>query len=110
MPLDVELRKITEMAAQLRRAATKFRGKWRKERYAHGKELRTAIFAKPIVATAKKLLLLTVHDLNSFANCFHGCEDNSLRRVRLDVSEASSPRFAQLLAVREGEPQNICQC
>jgi hypothetical protein len=80
------------MTAQLRGAATEFRGKWRKERYAHGRELRNATFGDSIPGNAKTLLLLMAHALNSFADCFHGRGDNSFRGVGLDVSEASASR------------------
>ena len=48
--------------------------------------------------------------LYGFADCFHGCGDNSLRRVRFNVSKSPAPDFPQLLTIRESIPQNICQC
>ena len=41
------------------------------------------------------LLLFITNDLNGFADCFHGCGDNSLRRVRFNVSKSPAPDFSQ---------------
>src|SRR5258707_15899490 len=56
-----------------------------------------------------------VDTLCSAQNCresfgFHGCGDNSLRRVRFNVSKSAAPEFSQLLAIRESGLQDICQC
>src|SRR5882724_4424141 len=89
------------MAAQLSGASAKFRRERREERYAHRKKLRAA--------TLKTLLLLMADGLYGFADCFHGCGDNSLRRVGFNVSKSPAPDFPQLLMIRESIPQNICQ-
>ncbi len=54
------------------------------------------------------LLLFIANDLNGLADCFHGCGDNSLRRVRFNVSKSPAPDFPQLLAIRESDPQELC--
>jgi hypothetical protein len=106
--LDVEVGKITEMAAQLSGAAAKFWRKWRKERYAHGKGLRTSTLANGVGVGAGKRLSLMAHCLNCFADCLDGRGDDSLRRVRLDVIETAQPSFTQLFAIGEGKAQNVC--
>jgi hypothetical protein len=108
MPSDVEFGKIVEMAAQLSGASAEFRGERRKERYAHRKKLHGATLDSCNSTDAKMLLLFIANDLNGFADCFHGCGDNSLRRVRFNVSKSPAPDFSQLLAIRESDPQDVC--
>ena len=108
IPAHVEFGKIVEMAAQLSGASAEFRGERRKERYAHRKKPRAATLDSCNSTDAKMLLLLIANDLDGFADCFHGCGDNSLRRVRFNVSKSPAPDFSQLLAIRKSDPQDVC--
>ncbi len=105
--MHVEFREITEVTAQLGRPATNLRRERCDERYAHGKELRAATLANGVGVAAGKLLSLMAHGLNGFADRLHGRGDD-LRRMCLDVIEAAQSRFAQLVAIGEGEVQNVC--
>src|SRR5258708_37825392 len=98
------------MAAQLSGASAEFGGERRKERYAHRKKLRGRTLDSCNSTDAKMLLGFIANDLNGFADCFQGCGDNSLRRVRLNVRKSPAPDFAQLLAIRESDAQDVCSC
>jgi hypothetical protein len=96
------------MAAQLSGASAEFRRERRKERYAHRKKLRGAKLDSCNSTDAKMLLLFIANDLYGFVDCFHGCGDNSLRRVRFNVIKSPAPDFSQLLAIRESDLQHVC--